>query len=135
MNADKIKAIMQAASSTYSSNDSEASRQKRYDTALRALKNTLQLPLTVDDATDILNRLINEIWLTKPLGIVVDGDGELPDSVECAEWRHGYAQGHVLQRSEDFGHEVLSDLLDLIGKEAEINYDDCGWYIEGIYNL
>lgn len=132
MNADKINAIMAAA---YSSDDSESSRQKRYDTALRALKNTLQLPLTVDDATDILNRLINEIWLTKPLGIVVDGDGELPDSIECAEWKHGHAQGYTIQRSEDFGHEVLSDLLDLIGKEAEIHYDDCGWYIEGIYNL
>ena len=134
MNADKINAIMADASSTYLRNDSEASRQKRYDAALRALRNELTLPLTVDSAMDILNRLVNEIWLTEPINIV-SGEDDEPDSIECSEWRHGYAQGYALQRSEDFGHEVLSDLLDLIGKDAEIHYDDCGWYIEGIYNL
>lgn len=135
MNAEKIDSIMAAASSISLRNDSEAARQERYDIALRALRNELTLPITVDAAMDILNRLINEIWLTEPISIVADGDGELPDSIECSEWRHGYAQGYALQRSEDFRHEVLSDLLDLIGKDAEIHYDDCGWYIEGIYNL
>lgn len=134
MNTDKIDSIMAAASSTYRRNDSEADRQERYDIALRALRKELTLPLTVDAAKDILNRLIDEIWLTEPLSIV-SGEDDEPDSIECAEWKHGYAQGYALQRSEDFGHEVLSDLLDLIGKEAEIHYDDCGWYIEGIYNL
>lgn len=134
MNTDKIDAIMAAASSISRRNDSEADRQERYDIALRALRKELTLPLTVDAAKDILNRLIDEIWLTEPLSIV-SGEDDEPDSIECAEWKHGYAQGYTLQRSEDFGHEVLSDLLDLIGKEAEIHYDDCGWYIENIYNL
>lgn len=133
MSTDKINAIMEAASSTYRRNDSEEDRQERYDIALRALRNELQLPLTVDAAKDILNRLINEIWLTEPINIASSDDE--PDSIECEEWRHGYAQGYTQQRAEDFGHEVLSDLLDLIGKSAEIHYDDCGWYISGIYNL
>lgn len=134
MSTDKITAIMEAASSTYRRNDSESDRQERYDIALRALRKELPLPLTVDAAMDILNRLINEIWLTEPINIV-SGEDDEPDAIECAEWRHGCAQGYAQQRAEDFGHEVLTDLLDLIGKSAEIHYDDCGWYINGIYNL
>lgn len=134
MDTDKISAIMDAASSLYCRNDSESARQERYDVALRALSEELTLPITVDEAMGILNRLVNEIWFTEPINIV-SGEDDEPDSIECSKWRHGYAQGYALQRSEDFGHEVLSDLLDLIGKTAEIQYDEGAWYISGIYNL
>ena len=134
MNTDKLDAIMDAASSTYCRNDSESARQERYDVALRALSEELTLPLSVDDAMGILNRLVNEIWYTEPLNIV-SGEEDEPESIECSEWSHGYAKGYALQRSEDFGCEVLSDLLDLIGKTADIQYDDGAWYISGIYNL
>lgn len=134
MDTDKLDAIMDSASSLYCRNDSEAARQERYDVALRALSEELTLPLSVDDAMGILNRLVSEIWFTEPLNIV-SGEDDEPESIECAEWKHGYAQGYALQRSEDFGCEVLSDLLDLIGKTAEIQYDEGAWYISGIYNL
>ena len=134
MATDKLNAIMEEASSLYCRNDSEAARQERYDVALRALSEELTLPLSVDDAMGILNRLVNEIWYTEPLNIV-SGEADEPDAIECAEWKHGYAQGYALQRSEDFGCEVLSDLLDLIGKTAEIQYDEGAWYISGVYNL
>lgn len=134
MDTDKLNAIMEEASSLYCRNDSESARQERYDIAISALSEELTLPLSVDDAMGILNRLVNEIWFTEPLYIVYGEDDE-PESIECSEWRHGYAQGYALQRSEDFGCEVLSDLLDLIGKEADIKYDEGAWYISGIYNL
>ncbi|MGM9810291.1 MAG: hypothetical protein ACI30J_05410 [Paludibacteraceae bacterium] len=134
MDTDKLDSIIYAASSTYCRNDSESARQERYDIAISALSEELTLPISVDDAMGILNRLVNEIWYTEPLNIVLGEDDE-PDSIECAEWKHGYAQGYALQRSEDFGCEVLSDLLDLIGKTAEIQYDEGAWYISGVYNL
>lgn len=135
MNTDKINAIISAAATINYVNITEASCQDRYDAAvIKLLKEGSRL-LSADEAKDILNRLLRAVWDVEPISIVADGDGVYPDAIECEHWKHLPADGSVLQRAETFGHEVLEDLLRLIGKEAEIHYDDCGWYIEGIYNL
>lgn len=134
---DKIIKVLETIEAQREPRD-ERAKIEAYDEAVTQMTKLVKEedePLTLDEAIEVFNRLLKELWFVeKPVYTVVDEDRRY-ESLECEDWKHGYTEGHLRQRAETFSREVLYDIMEVIQEWENVRYEEGRAFVEDASSL